>query len=55
VRRILKIIFKAQQTPKGGEFDQEAHHQLAGKIASEGMVLLKNNGLLPLKVSAKLL
>ncbi|HOO58739.1 MAG TPA: glycoside hydrolase family 3 C-terminal domain-containing protein, partial [Anaerolineaceae bacterium] len=54
VRRILKIIFKAQQTPKGGEFDQEAHHQLAGKIASEGMVLLKNNGLLPLKGQRKI-
>lgn len=54
VRRILKIIFQAQQTPKGGEFDQEAHHQLAEKIASEGMVLLKNNGLLPLKGQRKI-
>jgi len=53
VRRILRIIFTAQQTPKGGEFDQEAHHQLAGRIASEGMVLLKNNGLLPLKGQRK--
>ncbi len=49
VRRILRIVFKASETSKGGEFDVEAHHQLAGKIAAEGMVLLKNNGLLPLK------
>jgi len=49
VRRILNIIFKAQETPKGGEFDVEAHHTLARKIATEGMVLLKNNGILPLK------
>ena len=49
VRRILNIVFKAQETPKGGEFDVEAHHTLARKIASEGMVLLKNNGILPLK------
>jgi len=49
VRRILTIVFKAQETPKGGVFDAEAHHNLAHKIAAEGMVLLKNNGILPLK------
>jgi beta-glucosidase len=48
VRRILTIVFKAKQTPKNGTFDVETHHELAHKIASEGMVLLKNNGLLPL-------
>lgn len=48
VRRILRIVFKAAATRKGGEFEVEAHHQLAAKIAAEGMVLLKNNGLLPL-------
>jgi beta-glucosidase len=49
VRRILRIVFMAQETPKGGDFDVEAHHELAHYIASEGMVLLKNDGLLPLK------
>ena len=53
VRRILRIVFKAAETPKGapygGTFDVEAHHTLARQIAAEGMVLLKNNGLLPLK------
>ncbi|MEJ2746548.1 MAG: glycoside hydrolase family 3 C-terminal domain-containing protein [Anaerolineae bacterium] len=49
VRRIVRIILKAAQTPKGGEFDVAAHHALARKIAAEGMVLLKNNGLLPLQ------
>ncbi|MGE5122903.1 MAG: glycoside hydrolase family 3 C-terminal domain-containing protein, partial [Acidobacteriaceae bacterium] len=49
VRRILNIVFKAAQTPKGGSFDQAAHHALARKVAAEAMVLLKNNGLLPLK------
>jgi beta-glucosidase len=49
VRRILQIVFRAKETPKGGTFDVDAHHELARKIASEGMVLLKNNGLLPLK------
>ena len=48
VRRILTIVFKAKETPKGGNFDVEAHHELARKIAAEGIVLLKNN-VLPLK------
>ena len=49
VRRILNIVFKAKETPKTGKFDVDAHHELAHHIATEGMVLLKNNGLLPLK------
>jgi beta-glucosidase len=55
VRRILRIVFKAQETPKGGTFDVDAHHRLARKIAAEGIVLLKNDDLpqqgrlLPLK------
>lgn len=54
VRRILTVIFKAKQTPKNGNFDSEKHHTLARKIAAEGMVLLKNNGLLPLKGHKKI-
>jgi beta-glucosidase len=55
VRRILRIVFKAQETPKGGDLNMDAHHRLAHKIAAEGMVLLKNEPLpeqgclLPLK------
>jgi len=49
VRRILRIVFKAKETPKTGKFDVDAHHELARQIATEGMVLLKNDGLLPLK------
>ena len=54
VRRILTIIFQARKTPKGGMFDVDAHHDLAAKIAADGMVLLKNNGLLPLKEFRKI-
>ena len=49
VRRILSVIAKAQETPKGGDFDENAHHVLARRAAAEGMVLLKNDGVLPLK------
>ena len=53
VRRILGIVFKAQATPKGAAYDVDAHHALAAEIASEGMVLLKNNGILPLHNSLR--
>ncbi|MGC9394136.1 MAG: glycoside hydrolase family 3 C-terminal domain-containing protein [Anaerolineae bacterium] len=49
VRRILEIVYKAAETPKGEAFDQQAHHALARKIAAEGIVLLKNDGVLPLQ------
>jgi beta-glucosidase len=49
VHRILNIVFKAAETPKGGEFDVEAHHKLARQIAAECIILLKNNGVLPLE------
>jgi beta-glucosidase len=57
-RRVLRIVFKAAETPKGpaaaGTFDRAAHHALARRIAGEGMVLLKNDGILPLKTVRRL-
>jgi beta-glucosidase len=49
VRRILRIVFMSKHTPKTGTFDIDAHHALAQRASAEGIVLLKNNGLLPLK------
>ncbi len=54
VRRILRVVFMSQDTPKGGAFDAEAHHALAQQAAAEGTVLLKNNGLLPLKAPQRI-
>jgi beta-glucosidase len=53
VRRVLRLVDKALRTPKGGAFDADAHHALAREIAAEGMVLLKNNGILPLREVSK--
>jgi beta-glucosidase len=49
VRRILNIVLRAAETPKGKPFDIPAHHAMARHFAAEGMVLLKNDGILPLK------
>jgi beta-glucosidase len=50
VERLLQVILRASETPKGGgEIDVDAHHALARRIAGEAIVLLKNEGgLLPL-------
>ena len=34
VRRILRIVFKSQETAKKGSFDVDAHHALAQQVAS---------------------
>ncbi|MBK8027157.1 MAG: glycoside hydrolase family 3 C-terminal domain-containing protein [Chloroflexi bacterium] len=49
VERLLSIVLRARATHKTGTFDVDAHHALARRIASEAVVLLKNEGgLLPL-------
>jgi beta-glucosidase len=50
VERLLRVIFRAAETRKGGsKIDVDAHHALARRIAGEAIVLLKNEGgLLPL-------
>jgi len=52
VRRILKLILesrKMEQYAYSGKPDLEAHAQITRESAAEGMVLLKNDGVLPLK------
>ena len=47
--RVVELILKSQDAiKKDFKYDAEKHHQLAKKIAQESIVLLKNEGVLPL-------
>ena len=48
VERILTLIERTTEGEKGQPFDVDAHQQIAKKCAEESIVLLKNNGALPL-------
>lgn len=51
--RLLELVFKAVENRRGGELDLEKGHKAAAKAAEETMVLLKNDGILPLSKTAK--
>lgn len=53
VERLLNIIFEYTDHSEEQELNLEADHELAGKIARESMVLLKNDSVLPLKETEK--
>ena len=57
VRRILRLIFRTSMAPERhfGRFTCPEHYEAARKIAAEGTVLLKNDGVLPLENPGKIL
>lgn len=50
IREILPVIFEVSKAVKKApkNFDSEAHHAIARKCAEEAIVLLENDGILPL-------
>lgn len=47
--RLLRLVEKAvEQRQEGAVWDKQAHHLLAAEIEAQSMVLLKNEGILPL-------
>ncbi|GMQ58981.1 glycoside hydrolase family 3 C-terminal domain-containing protein [Vallitalea sediminicola] len=54
VKRILELVFKGIENTRDMKFDKKEHDSLARKVASECMVLLKNNNkILPLDINQK--
>lgn len=49
VMRLLEVVFALHEKKNGKPCDYTKHHKLAVDIAKESMVLLKNNGALPIK------
>lgn len=55
VENILRLVQRYENNPKGTAVDWQAHNALAAEIAEDCAVLLKNDGILPLKPNEKLL
>jgi beta-glucosidase len=52
LRRLLTVIFRTWEALKPEiSYDQEAHHEKAKQVLVESAVLLKNDGILPLRES----
>lgn len=47
--RVAELIEKASKAERTESFDKERHHELAREVAEQSIVLLKNDGLLPLQ------
>lgn len=48
--RILTLVFRYQNNREEGNFDFDKHHNIARQLEEDSIVLLKNNGILPLSI-----
>lgn len=55
VENVLRLVQRYEKNPKGVDVDWEAHNALAAEIAEDCVVLLKNDGVLPLDKSERIL
>ncbi|MEG2086076.1 MAG: glycoside hydrolase family 3 C-terminal domain-containing protein [Clostridia bacterium] len=53
IMKLKELSQKCQQPKPIGSFDKDKHHALCRTIAQEGMVLLKNDGILPFKATTE--
>jgi len=54
VDKVVDLIMKSLETLGSYEYDKQAHHEIARRVAEASMVLLKNeDGILPLKKNQK--
>lgn len=54
LRELLPIILSTTEAATGADYSREEHHALAQKCAAEAIVLLENDGILPLQGDANL-
>lgn len=54
LRELLPVVLSTTETARGGEFSLEEHHALAEKCVAEAIVLLENDGILPLNPQQKI-
>ena len=55
VKNVLRLVQRYENNEKGNAVDWEKHNELAGEIAEDCAVLLKNDGALPLDKNSKIL
>ena len=55
IKELLKVVFSTTEAVKKEPktFDKDAHHRLARKCAEQSIILLENDGILPLSQDAK--